>query len=468
MKKILLSGAAIAVIATLSAPQIISSNIQQQTQKYIDNINALPLYRAEIVESNFGWLTSQAKVKLALDFSEALAGQPNIPDMEPLELLVDLDVKHGPILSSGLNLSEFSVAINGEKYKDTLSWDSTKALYKLNAKVDAFGSISYVDESPEISYANAEGIELYLEAYKGEAKTVDGVLIHSGVLPSVTVNTQQFSMAIENIVMSTELFQPLGSYFGYDSVPVYNAKVDFENWQILSLNNQPIIDLNNFSLAMKSGLNEEQHTASGEIAYRLESFNAMGYQGEDLELVLEMNNLDEQSYIQLNKLFVSNSVPTDPEKPFEHLLTFLQDNLLAILKPQPELNITSLKGSLPEGKFNAHLNAKIENVTKAPADLKELGFWLGHLNADSKIEIAKPLMSMIASQIIMTQITNHPSMAQATPQEIQQAVEQQVPGFIGMLEAQGTLVADGENYLVNFELENKQAKLNGNAIPLPL
>lgn len=468
MKKILLSGAAVAVLATLSTPQILSSNIQQQTLQYVDTINALPLYKAEIIESDFGWLTSQAKVKVALDFSEVLTDQAAFQDMEPLELVVDLDVKHGPILSSGANLSEFSVAINGDNYKDTLNWDTNKPLYQLNAKVDAFGNLSYVDKSPEISYANAEGMELYLDPYKGEAKTIDGVLTHSGVLPTLTVNTQQFSMSIQNIVMSTELFQPLSNYFGYDSVPVYNAKLDFSDWQILAPNSQPIVDLTNFSLAMKSDLDEDKAVASGELAYRLESFNAMGYHGEDLELVLEMNNLDEQSYIELNRLFATASVPADPEKPFEYLLTFFQDNLLAILKPQPELNITSLKGTLPEGKFNAHLNAKIENVTEAPADLKELSFWLGHLNADSKVQIAKPLMGMVARQIIMTQMTNHPSMAQATPQEIQQAVEQQVPAFIGMLEAQGTLVADGENYLVDFELENKQAKLNGNAIPLPL
>ena len=468
MKKVLLSVAAIAAIATLSTPQIISSKLQQQTLEYIENINALPLYKAEIIESDFGWLRSQAKVKLALDFSELLKDQPNTQDLEPLELVVDLDVKHGPILSSGLNLSEFSVAINGEEYKDTLNWDTSKALYKLNAKVDTFGTLSYVDESPEMSYVNAEGMELYLEPYKGEAKTVDGVLIHSGVLPRLTVNTPQFSMAIENIVMGTELFQPLGSYFSYDSVPVYNAKMEFGDWQVLSTNDQPVVDLKNFSLVMKSALDEDQHIARGELAYRLESFNAMGYKGEDLELAIEINNLDEQSYIQLNKLFATTSMSADPEKPFEPLLAFFQENLLAILKPQPELNITSLKGTLPEGKFNAHLNAKIENVTDAPSDMKALSFWLGHLNADSKVKIAKPLMGVVARQIVLMQISQHPSMANATPQEINQLAEQQAPSFVAMLEAQGTLVADGDNYLVDFELENKQAKLNGNVIPLPL
>ena len=468
MNKVAVIGLAAIFVSAISTPKIISSQLEQQTLDIVKQVNAIPYYKAELLDANFGWLSSEAKVKVGLDFSSLAAQQPELKDLEALEVVFDIDYSHGPLLASGFNLANFNVSLNSDGITENLNWDKAQPLYQLTAKTDLFGNLSYRDKSPKMSYINSDGLEFMVDAYQGQATSENGQLIHKGVLPLMTFTSPELAMSVTDLVMDTELSQPLTSYFNYDSIPVYSASVMFGNWQFRTANDEPVASLNKLLMTMTSDLDETTRLASGELAYKLNDFAVMGYEGQNLELVMETNNWDEQSYIKLNKMFLMPSEGTDSDTQIDQIISFLQDNLLDILRPNPEFNITSLKGSLPEGDFNANLMAKVENVESTPNTLTDIKFWLSHLNVNSHVEIAKPLFEMVARQIVMSQLVNHPSLADATPEELNQAVEQQTPSFIGMLQAQGTIITKGDIYLLDFELADQQAKLNGNDFPLPL
>jgi uncharacterized protein YdgA (DUF945 family) len=74
----------------------------------------------------------------------------------------------------------------------------------------------------------------------------------------------------------------------------------------------------------------------------------------------------------------------------------------------------------------------------------------------------------IGEQVIASQIQADPNATGMTDEEIRDIAVEQVEGMISMFTQQGmvTVNADGE-YEITFTMQDGQAMLNGNPMPLP-
>lgn len=468
MKKQIFSAALVTAVCVASAPLILASKVEKQTLDIVKSINDLPFYRAEIVNSESGYLASSSEIKLSLDLSEMTKGAPSDVALPDFSLAMVVDVAHGPLLASGTDLMRFDIAVKEPEQASKFDWDKTKPLYQILGQYNLFGNVSYQDAAPEINYQDDQGMRFYMSAYQGQATTVDGKLTHQGVLPELVFEAPFITLALKNVIMDTRFDQSFADYLNPDKAPEYASKIAIEHSDVNVVEQNFSIELGDLAMAVSSIVDDAKHVINNEITYSLGSVKADDFVANNLEVGLQLNNLDEATFIKLNKLLSGSEFNPEPEQQMASLMTFFQSNLLTFLTQEPELNLTSVKGDFSDGHFEAVLNTKLINIKQLPDNLADMPFWLQHVDANSHIEVAKPLATSIAKLVLHRQMATSGALDNATEDEVNQAVEQQATGFIAMLESQGTLVAANESYIIDFELKENNAKLNGNAIPLPV
>lgn len=464
MKKIAFSAAAIGLAALLAAPVIISDRLQQNTEKFIAEVNQLSTYKAELLSTEQTWLSSDIKLRLGIDLANLI---DDASKSEAFQLELSLHVDHGPLLASGLNLANFDLQLEHSPLFDSLQWDKSQALYQVVGQYNLLGALSYRDHIPEINFVSEDqDVHLHLSPYRGEAKTVKGELLHKGVMPELTLTSSMLDIALQQVAMKTHIKQSISSYFSLDELPIYDASVEVADAHIEAKFDGAIIDMKNLAMLMRSELDKEKHLARGELVYQLEQLVTNGVEMKDMALVLETNNIDEQSYLNINQFFATYPISNEPEQQFEDTLSLLKANLLALLKPEPEFNITMLKGDVNDGHFEAVLHSKLTQVDELPQDLLMPEFWLSHVKADSRVQVAKPLALEVAKLVMRRELSNNGQLVGKTAAEIEQILDQQVPAVFAMLEQQGQLVSRGDDYVVTFEVADKTAKLNGVVLPI--
>lgn len=471
MNKLLLGGLCVATAAIAVAPKVISSNIAEQTAAMVSKLNEVPLYSAELVEYDAGWLSSDAVIKVTIAMGKILPPTaPDKPPMEDFEMLFELNVDHGPVISSGGHLANLEILYKAENLKQSLKWNQANPLLQVSAQIALDGAISYQDSSEPFTYTTDNNITIDVAAYNGEAKTVGNSVVHYGTLPLVKVMSQEMQLDFNQLTIDTSIDSDLASMFSYDSVPQYNTTISMNDLTFQSEDSQDVGTFEHLSIYVDSVVDQTTGLVSLEQIIKLGRFDFGEQYGQEFEVAIEVNNVEEQTYIALNKLFAQPDAALTPEQQMATIGEFFQRNLLATLKPEPEVNITRLVGTLPEGKFNAVLNAKIENVTQAPELISDPAFWLTHLNADSNMQVARPLFELIAEKMLYSQLVNNPQLAGSTPEEIAQIAQQQTPQYVNMLVTQGMIVLNEatDEYTLEFEIAEGVAILNGNNVPLPL
>ncbi|MBU2883750.1 YdgA family protein [Psychrosphaera sp. B3R10] len=471
MNKLLVGGAIVAASAVVAAPKIISLNIAETITGLVQNVTEMPIYNAEIKSMDSGWFSTSGVILVTLELDKVMP--PSSPDkapMDDIEIELDFNIDHAPVLTSGSKLANIEVNYRAENLKSSVTWDHAKPLYQIHAQIDLSGDLSYQDKSEKFQFTSDDNIKFDVKSYAGNAHTLDGHLIYTGELPAIDVTSPEVNMTLQQLVFDSVIKGDLASMFNYDQIPQYEMTVSVNQIEVKNETSPDVLTLDHMSILVNSELDDATNLVRSDQIYKLGRFSFGEYFGEEFEIALEVNKLDKNMYMELAKIFSEPAPVEHPEQQVEKMVTFLESNLLTILGPEPEFNITRFKGKLPEGHFNAVLNAKIENVETAPATIKDPNFWLSHVNASSQVQISRPLFTVAVAKFIRGQLVNNPQLADATPEEIDQITVQQTPQYIAMLESQGMIVPNEatDEYTVDFSIAERAAKLNGNDIPLPL
>lgn len=465
MNKAILSAAAIAVAAAVVSPKIISSNIEQSVHDAIESINKQPYYSAQLKDAKFGWFNSEGTITLSIDTND-FTTDPSQPSA-PLEIDVNFKTSQGLINQAGLGLASFELDVPAAAARDVISWAEEKPLYAVKGKVGLTGGIAYTDQSAGFSLLN-EGNELVVSAYSGAAETKNGKLVHKGVLPSVTFKDEsQGAFTMENFTVDSvfpkNLFEILGQSSFYDS----EVKMNAEKVSGQGLGTVSSLNITNLYLDAVSKVSDSKEVGDVSFSYKAQEVKVDEWVGTDLVAGFAVNNLDIEALNHINEL-IADLDHSDPQAANAAIQSIMTTSLLKILKVEPEINITELKGSIPEGQFDAKLNSKLVDIQSLPQNIEDPAFWLSHLNADSQVFVDKPVMQLLVKNVVSSQIANNPQAQGLTPQEIEQIVAQQTPATIQMLTAQGVLIETDSQFESRFELKDKKATLNGNPMPLPI
>jgi uncharacterized protein YdgA (DUF945 family) len=208
-----------------------------------------------------------------------------------------------------------------------------------------------------------------------------------------------------------------------------------------------------------SKVNDAGTLMDADMNYSMDALSVAGVDAKNVLIKTEFNNLEKSFF----KAYQEASM--DPEL----LPEMMETKLLPQLQANPELNITELSGQINDGNFTGKFLTKLEGIDAMPASMEDPSFWMSALVVDSKVSMDKAMALWIGEQVVTSQMMTDPNAAGMTEEEISEIAAQQVEGMIGMFTQQGMITVTPEGmHEMTFTMQDGQALLNGNPMPLPL
>ena len=473
MNKPLLAGAGVTLVALGVAPYFIGTSVHENVNAAVNEINQQAVYSAEVLSYDKGWFSTTAEIKLAFDFQALVNAQnvdpADIPMEENPSLTATLVAHHGPVyFGEGLGLGRvhYTVSIDGDELREYVQWDGQQPIYRNEGVVGLFGGLSYADVIPALSAtAEEEGFTLLFSGYAGEAEPDGDQTLYTSSGESLSISADEFSLEMKNLSMDMSYDGDMVAAFKGDLFES-QGKARIESIEISNIEPGAAVKIENLAFATDVKINEDNNTANIYVEYAVDKAVGPELDATDMVLGVAINNLD-IDFIKAYQEFSNNSLLVPSEEVPAKMMEFIEANLLTQLKAEPEINITKLKATLPEGSFNAYANTKLVGIDALPGTLEDAAYWVTHLLADAQITADKALAQSMASGYMMGQLMATPHAQNITAEEIQAAVEQQTPMMLSTFAQQGLIKETEKGYETKLELKDGKASVNGTPIPLP-
>lgn len=469
MKKVIIPVAVIAAIG-LIAPKFTGGAVNQGLDDLVSTINEAPAYQASIENRQTGWFSSSAEIIIGIDYSKLDMSSADMQVFENFTAKINFSAQHGPFLSLnglGLGLSAWKAELDESIFREYLAYAEDQRFYSMTGNIGLLGDISYKDKIPAFSVVVDEADvdakeEMSFSGWNGGGIASASQSTYTGKMDTLValgngVTFEMKSVSVDMLIdaqwtdIMTKVFYDSSAQFAIESInfdmPMAETKAVIKNLAI-------------DALTQKS---EDDKLMDIDINYAVSSIDMPKFQGSDLIMKTEINNLERGFFQAYQK------VSANPAQ-FEQAMKDIIDNkLLPQLQASPEMNITELSGKVAEGKFSGKILTKLTGINSLPQALEDPAFWISKVLIDSQLKLDKEVALWLAEQVIVTQIQADPSSAQMTEEEILNIAAQQVEGMLNMLTQQGmaTMNADG-NYEMSFSMKDGQALLNGNPMPLPI
>jgi uncharacterized protein YdgA (DUF945 family) len=473
MNKPLLAGVGATLVALGVAPYFIGNSVQDSVMSAIDEINQQAMYSADVLSYKKGWFSTTAEIKLAVDFQALINAQNAAPSEMPFEenpsVVATLVAHHGPVYFGdgvGLGRIQYSVSVDGDELREYVQWDAQKPIYQNDGVVGLFGGLHYADVIPALSATSEEeGFTLLFSGYKGEAEPEGSETVYTSFGESLSIDAKDVSMTLSNLSMDVSYH---GSIVEALKGDLFESKVKalIESMEITGIEPGTKVQLDNIALITDTNVNEDENTADVYVEYGIDKVVGPEIEATDMVLGVAINNLD-IDFIKAYQEFSNTSLLLPAEEVPAKMMEFVEANLLPQLKAEPELNITKLKATLPEGSFNAHASTKLVGIDALPGTMEDVAYWVTHLLADAQITADKAFAESMASGYMMGQLLATPQAQNMTEEELQAAVEQQTPMMLSTFAQQGLIKETESGYETKLTLKDGKASVNGTPIPLP-
>lgn len=468
MKKILLGVCTVAVAAALICPKIVAIDVESNINNIVKKVNDLPGYTATVSELNSSWFSTDAMVKVSLDAS---AFGPDFPIGDISELAVDLKVNasHGPVLMTedhSLGLLSLNIDYVNESLRDFVNWSVDQPIYNVQVHTNLLGNTTYKDIiEPFTVKDEAEDLDITFEGYQGSGILHSDSVEYLGKSKNTIINTKDARIIFGELTADMKVFTSFKNMFEssiYDS----DTKISVSSVNANSDAMEPIFTAQNIYMDVVSEVNKESDLASIDITYGVDDVNVDGFQANDMALAIEINNISKE-FIDAYQEYMSTLSKVPAEEQQAKLLEFMETNALSFLKVEPEMNISSLRGTLEQGSFEGSMNTSLTGITEMPAKVEDQVFWLSHLLSDGKVKGDKAVIEYLAAQALKTQLSQNPQAADMTPEEMNQMAIGQTSQLLQTLVDQGLLILNDDGYLTTFKFKGMEFTINDNPIPLP-
>lgn len=468
MKKIL----ATIIIATLSigviAPKFVGNQFSETLHSIADKVNDAPGYTLEIQAMNSQWFTTDASLVISLD-TEKLTGVPKSGLAEDYSLVIKINAEHGPFIfneQSNFALLSWVASIGGKTLREQLVWAENKDFYQVNGLMDLLGNHSYQDKIEAFSTSDIpDTVNMVFSGYQGSGQYDGQAFSYKGTAADLTATAEKGDFVMKNLTIDMQIKASLEQIYNsglYDSETVINFSSIKFNDKI-----EEDINLTDLYVTAASFLDKAKQQGSMQLSYGVKAGDINEYHVEDIALDIAVNNISGK-FIKAYQKFSQTLGDVSAEDMQEKMQGFAQDNLLTLLSTEPQINITSLRGTFPEGKFNGTMHSSLVDVSTLPTPIENQEFWLAHALVNGKITGDKAVIELFAKQFMKQQIQANPQAQDMSAAEIEQMAAQQVPQMLDMLTQQGLLVATDSHYTTDFALKDSQFKVNEKLIPLAL
>lgn len=467
MKKLPIIGAGVIAAALLIPPIVISNQVDDGLQELIKRIDTTPFYTVELKEYNKGWFSNSGE--LTIHYEDPMASmQPDsqVPAwMSKFSIPVEFNISNGLLNSGGVGLSSFELNVPATELREHITWQEGAPLYQVNGKISLSGNLSFTDKLHGFDVKD-DKLTLEMADYQGVALTRNNQIEYIAELPKLTAISEKSEFITKGLKISTtvpaNVFDLVGNTLFYDSeMSVSLAEMSGHD----KTEENASLYMTDLLFSGISVVDEANNVGEMALTYKVGHLDVTGWIADDLDLSMTMANLD-LDFVQGFQDLMSQFEALPQEQVANATMGYFQDNLLSVLSYEPEFNITAIKATIPQGKLDGYINTKLTGVNSLPHQLNDMQFWLTHMLASSELVMDKAVMSVLAEQIMLSQLRNNPQAASLTEEQLQQVAEQQSPQMIQNLLTQGFIIEDAGMYKSTVNIEQGVAKVNDLTIPL--
>ena len=456
MKKILAVLAFVVLAACLVAPKFIAPKYEERVSQLVTNLNSAPGYQARLEALEDTWFTSKKVLHLGYDLS---AIDPTLYGQK-IELDLMLDAHYGPLLLSDVGVLgwfDIHAYYAGDKLRNKLNWPTDQAFYEASLVMDLMGNIRSEDQIPAFDIDKAK---LTFSGYQGKGEFTANSLDYQGQVDQVNIDDRYDQMTLNNMLLTIDIQSGLdvlsagGLYDG-------DIALSLEQLTFGDQTNPSAIDIQGAKILLSSLL--DQNTQLGKVIshYSVDTIKSDEFNAEDLSLVIEMNNLSNQFFLDY-KTF-SDTLLADanvtPQEVTLALFDFMAENMNELLAHNPELNITDLSGRLAEGAFSANVNTRLKEL-QDPISFEQLmdqNFWLWNLIASGNVQADESLVVSLAERYLAQQMR----MTEDSPQ-----IKQQVQMILNNFIQQGFIKREKDKLMTQVAIVDGQGKIYDFPFPL--
>jgi uncharacterized protein YdgA (DUF945 family) len=468
MKKTLSLIAVIILSVGILAPKLVGNQFSTTLHSIAEKVNDAPGYILDIQEIDSQWFSTDASLVISLDTAK-LMGAPDPTFGEDFSVVIKVKADHGPFIfndKSNLALLSWTASIDTQALREHLIWSEDKDFYQVSGLTNLIGNHSYQDKIEAFTAkVTPDKVTMKFSGYEGSGQYDGQEFSYKGSAADLTAAAKKGDFVMKNLTIDMQIKASLEQIFNsglYDSETIinfssitFNDKIDGD------------INLTDLYVSASSSLNKEKQQGNMQMSYGVKVADINEYHVEDIALDIAVNNISEK-FVRAYQQFTHTLNEVRAEDMQKKMLGFAQDNLLTLLSTEPQINITSLRGTFPEGTFNGSMHTSLVDVSTLPTPIEDQKFWLAHALVNGKVTGDKAVIALFAKQFMKSQLQANPQTQDMSVEEIDEMAGQQVPQMLDMLAQQGLLVATDTHYTTDFVLKDSQFKVNEKLIPLPL
>lgn len=465
MKKIIFSSIILLAVALIT-PKFTGNYFNSNLDKVVELIDSQAFYSAEIVQREQNWFTTKAQIKVSMSMDAMDPNQTLNLAYEDMSITVPLDAQHGPVILQhgfGLAWSSFAVKVaKPQELVDTGLESSLEHIYQVIGKVSLLGNLHYEDTIAALKFVEEnDNAMVQTSQWNGYGTASKSSISYTGKGFDINV-TEDDSEIVTLEGLSLEFDLQAGLFEIYQNL-LYDGELEFTfNKLMIHEPSEEKITIEGAHMAYVSVYDEAEELADFQMTLGSKAFSTGGLLIDDVEFSYYVNNIGKalaESYMALIE------APEDGETIVQN---YIQNELLSQLQTEPEFGLSSIKASINDSKLEGYVNSKIQGVTQLPVSINDLAFWLQHLVVDGKLDVEEDAALFISTIMIENQLAGHPQFSSMDEAEFNEFVLQQSQATIEGMQQQGMLVKTDTGYQLVFTMQDGQASLNGQAMPLPL
>ena len=440
----------------LIGPKFAGDSFHTLLEQQVEQINQVPGYNVEIVSYEKNWFDAQGVVKVSLDLSTFSVDATELPKVE---FETNLAIDHGPVtLNNGFGLNRVSwqqEVVTPAEWQEKLG--ITESVYSTQGQLSLFGKLSFMETIPAFAIKN-DATTVNFSGYTSKAWTgMDGQLNYEGVSNSLVINDIEREVSLSDITMNMVAdfdMEKLKEYMLYDGEIELNIGTIHAD-SLFSASNANVSYLFKTSEDFSKGDMTLHYGVDAVTATDLDLTN-VSFDMTMLNYSTEFNKVYNQEMIKL----MNHDSSFDPEAINKAMV----DSLPLLLAAKPEFKIDKIQFSLPEGSFDSNLSVKLSDYQIEPVQMLSSAFWVNNIQLDAAATADKKLAEKLVALFASKKMSGNGRMTRAQAKEV---AEQQAQMMLGMFSAQGMIKQEEDKYTMNFSMNNGEANLNGNPIPLP-
>ena len=482
----------IVAIVLAAAPPLFGIVYENQVREQIASAPEVSYMTFELADYRRGFYSSQGQLRFALsdEYIEQMRSaidtndpaNPQTPEQQAMldnllefmsaELLFDIDVQHGPVMtadgiSMGLATVHSEIDSTAGKLAEIQQQLGVPYLFQVDAQVDFDGSFDFQAEIPPIANNDPDyRFDFSGLNYTGYFDRPDSRVTARGGTDQFLfeMDSAQIAVADIGITMDSRMLSS-SLWLGKTSMDV--GEVHLRNPD--SANES--FDLRGLGFDADVGLNDTADKLAIAFVYRIADVSGVPDSDiSDLRVGMRLRDIDREA-IEDYLLVAQQLGFADPDA-MEKLLPELQTIGTKILRGSPGVDLNPFEFVLNGEPFTANIGIDFDG-TVLPADIDIInligdpGVLIEALSGAGQIASSESLARTLAINILRGQIAQGvPPDAEITAADIEAAATQQAAMMIDGMIQQGLI--QRKNDQLNMDISYADGQLFVNNVPVPL